>query len=131
MDTNDPLSKLVVDTNGLDRQKLADLLGPYVFFDQISHKMSFTDKFNILDKNADRLEIVFLADKARALFFKDEEKEGLSQVEFLALEIMPAGSIKSTLKQLFDNRKVLKNNDGKYYIPGYRLSELISKFGTK
>lgn len=129
MDNNDPLAKLVApDTRDVDRQKLADILEPYVVFGQTSHEMNFKDKFRKLGTNAEKLEVILLADKARALVFSDGEKEGMSQSEVLVVEAMPEGSVKSTLKTLSDNRKILKNSEGKYYIPGYRLSELFSKF---
>jgi len=130
MNQENPLSKLVAsNAREVDRQKLADLLEPYVLFDEISHEMSFKDKFNELQNNADKLEIIFLADKARSLIFDEKDKqEGLSQGNLIIMEVMPKGSIKSTLKTLFDKRKVLKNAKGKYYIPNYRLNELFLKF---
>lgn len=128
MDNTDPLSKLVVtDSKEVDRQKLAELLESYVFFDQTSQKMKFKDKFFQLSTNADKLEMILLADKARALYFPDR-KEGLSQSDVLAVEAMPEGSVKSTLKKLSDSHKISKNAEGKYYVPGYRTSELFSRF---
>ncbi len=128
MNNNDPLAKLVApDTKDVDRQKLADVLEPYVVFDQTSHKMNFEDKFYELRTNAEKIEVILLADKARALIFNDGKKEGMSQSEILVVEAMPEGSVKSTLKTLSDNRKILKNAEGKYYIPEYRLSKFFSK----
>jgi len=129
MNQDDPLSKLVTsNAKEVDRQKLADLLEPYVVFDETSHEMNFRDKFNELQNNADKLEVIFLADKARTLIFGEERKEGLSQSDLVAIEVMPRGSVKSTLKMLSDKRKVLKNTEGKYYIPNYRINELFLKF---
>lgn len=129
MDNNDPLAKLIAaDTKGADRKKLADILEPYVEFDQTSHEVNFKDKFRELRTNAEKLEVILLADKARTLVFNDGKKEGMSQSEVLTVEAMPKGSVKSTLKMLSDSRKILKTTEGKYYIPGYRLSELFSKF---
>lgn len=128
MNDIDPLAKLVVsDSKEVDRQKLSDLLEWYVFFDQTDQKMNFKDKFYELGRNTDKLELILLADKARALYFPDRT-EGVSQSDVLAVQAMPEGSVKSSLKTLFDSRKILKNNDGKYYIPAYRLTELFSKF---
>lgn len=129
MNQDDPLSKLVTsNAKEVDRQKLAGLLEPYVVFDEASHEMNFKDKFNELQNNADKLEVIFLADKARALIFGEERKEGLSQGDLVAMEVMPKGSVKSTLKMLSDKRKVLKNTEGKYSIPNYRINELFLRF---
>jgi len=128
MNQDDPLKKLIVsNSKDIDRQKMADILDPYVGFDETSQIMNFKEEFRTLGTNVDKLEMVLLADKARSLYFQDR-KEGLSQSEILALEIMPEGSVKSTLKKLADPRKILKNAEGKYYIPTYRLGELFSKF---
>lgn len=129
MNQDDPLSKLVTsNAKEVDRQRLADLLEPYVVLDETSHEMNFRDKFNELQNNADKLEVIFLADKATTLIFGEERKEGLSQGNLIAMEVMPKGSVKSTLKTLSDKRKVLKNTDGKYYVPNYRINELFLKF---
>ncbi len=129
MNQDDPLSKLVIgNAKEVDRQKLADLLELYVVFDETSHEMNFRDKFNELQNNADKLEIIFLADKARTLYFGEEKKEGFSQSDLVVMEVMPRGSVKSTLKMLSDKRKVLKNTEGKYYVPNYRINELFQKF---
>src|SRR4030065_421424 len=103
MDNKDPLLKLVMnDTKEIDRKTRADLLNPFMVLDQTSHNMNFKDKFFNLEKNADKLEIVFLGNKAKALIFPDKKGEGLSQSDLLAMEIMPKGSVKSTLKVLSD-----------------------------
>lgn len=129
MDLNDPLSKLVVkDLNEIDRQKLADLLGPFTYFDETGETIKFKDKFHELGTNAEKLEIILLADKARILIFKGNRNEGMSQTDILKLEAMPDGSVKTTIKRLSDSRQISKNPDGKYFIPGYKLNELILKF---
>jgi hypothetical protein len=129
MNQDDPLSRLVTsNAKEIDRQKLADLLEHYVVFDETSHELNFKDKFNELKSNADKLEVIFLADKARFLIFGEERKEGFSQGELVVMEVMPEGSVKSTLKTLSDKRKVVKSTEGKYYIPNYRISELFLKF---
>jgi len=128
IDSANPLMKLVVsDSQEIDRQKLANLLAPYVFFDSASKEVKFKDAFFQLKTNADRLEIILLADKARALIFPDHN-EGVTQTDVLNVQAMPEGSVKTTIKTLFDGRKILKNKEGKYYVPGYRLPELFSKY---
>jgi hypothetical protein len=38
---------------------------------------------------------------------------------------MPVGSVKTVLKTLFDSKKIKKDSSGKYYIPSYRINEVI------
>jgi hypothetical protein len=126
-DSVNPLMKLIVsDTHEIDQQKLADLLAPYAFIDADSKEVKFKDAFFRLKTNADRIEIIMLADKARALIFPDH-KEGVTQTDVLSVQAMPEGSVKNTIKTLFDGRKIHKNKEGKYYIQGYRLPELFAK----
>lgn len=128
MGNNDPLTKLV--SSGAeegDKQKLADLLEPFIVFDSNSHKMNFKDNFFKLATNVDKLEIILLAEKARSLIFKEEGAEGLTSSQIIEIQIMPEGSVKATIKTLFDSKKILKNNQG-YYTPNFRLNELFSKF---
>ena len=126
---NDPLASLFTnDARATDRQKLAELLQPFVVIDKSSKEFSFHDKFNSLKKNPQKLEIILAATKARALFFN--ELNGLTQKELVELSIMPEGSIKSTLKRLRDLHKIKKDKDGRYFIPAYRIPELVKKFNN-
>jgi len=127
----DPLEQLIAeDFRAEDRTRLATLLAPYVAFDKNSKELRFKEPFQGL-VNTDKLEIAFLAEKARALLFKDEANEGLGQGDIIALDIMPAGSVKSTLKRLFDPKQIRKSSNGKYTIPNYRLLELFNKYIAK
>jgi len=125
----DPLNKLTSDDFGAeDRDKLATLLQPYVVFDKNFEKLQFREPFYLLDVNVDKLEVIFLAEKARAIRLKDENNEGLAQRDLIILNVMPKGSIKSSLKKLADKKQVTKNTKGKYTIPNYRLSQLFDKY---
>jgi hypothetical protein len=131
-ETNDPLLKLVSgDFRAEDREKLASLLQLYVVFDENLKEPHFREPFYILDSNADKLEVIFLAEKARSLLFENGENEGLRQSNLIALEIMPGGSVKSTLWKLVDDKQIRKNAQQLYYIPNYRLPQLFAKYLTK
>ena len=43
------------------------------------------------------------------------------------MEVAPEGSIKTTLKTLFDSREI-KSEKGKYYLPNYKLSQVVARF---
>jgi len=129
---NDPLQNLISDDfKTEDREDLALLLTPYVSFDKNSKKMSFKESFQKIDNNAEKLEMVFLAEKAQSLLFDGGENEGFSQIDIISLDIMPPGSVKSTLKKMFDKKAVRKSSTGKYMIPNYRLPELFDKYLKK
>ena len=129
---DDPLQQLVSeDFREEDRQRLAVLLLPYIVFDKNSKKPHFKEAFQKIDNNADKIELVFLTEKARSLLFEDGNNEGLGQSEILSFDILPAGSVKTSLKKLTDGNKIRKNSQGKYFIPSYRLSELFTKYSSK
>lgn len=126
---SDPLASLFTnDAKAMDRQKLAELLQPFVVIDERSKEFSFQDKFNALKKNAQKIEIILAAAKAKALFFNDFD--GLTQKELIELSVMAEGSIKSTLKRLYDSHKIKKDKEGRYFIPAYRIPELVKQFNN-
>lgn len=114
-----------------DREKLATLLMPYVGFDKNSKELRVKEAFQKIGNNYDKLELVFIAEKARSLLFEDGKNEGLAQSDIITLNIMPIGSVKSSLKKLYDTKKIRKTPQGKYFIPPYRLSELFTKYSLK
>lgn len=128
----DPLQELLSDdVKAADREQLAALLTPYISFERKSGEIHFKGMFLELNSNMDKLEIVFLAEKARVLLFKEGSNEGMSQGDIISFDIMPSGSVKSTLKKLSDAKKVRKNSSGKYYLPNYRIPELFDKYSIK
>ena len=131
MDSNnstDPLQSLIAeDTKSIDKNRLAAFLQPYVRFDKTSKGFSFLADFDTVATNDAKIEVVLIASKARALIF--DEPEGLSPTEIISLDILPEGSVKSSLKKLYDTRKIKKNNAGKYILPNYRLNKVLEGKG--
>ena len=122
---NDPLMSLVSDdAQNLDREKIATFLQPFITFDKDSKEIVFSDQFTELKSNLLKLKVVFLASKVKSLLF--DEDEGFIPKELIALEIMPEGSIKGVVKQLFDSKIIKKNSEGKYYLPDYQVGKIIN-----
>lgn len=127
---NDPLQELVTeDVRAIDRRKVAGFLRPFIAIDGSTKQISFLDEFQKINSNNDKMEIILLAAKARSLLF--EVSDSLSPSDIITLDIMPVGSVKSSLKILFDSRKIKKDKDGRYFLPGYRMNEIISKYNQK
>lgn len=119
----DPLAILISsDAKSTDRKKLAELLAPYMVIDHDSKEFGFTTLFDGVTGNETRIEILLAAAKARALFFGIPD--GMLPGEIIATGIMAEGSVKSSLKRLFDSRKIKKDKTGHYFLPGYRVPEL-------
>ena len=130
MSNNDPLQTLVSDNaRTFDCRKIADFLRPFVLIDNVSKQLSFQSGFNQVKSNSDKIKVILLACKARSLLFKIPD--GSTQGEIIVLDIMPEGSVKSTLKRLFDSKKIKKDKEGHYFLPGYRVSELVDKHNNK
>jgi len=126
-ETNDPLQGLVSgDTKAIDRQALANVLGPYVRIDQKTKEFSFLPAFAKLGSNDEKVEIVLTAAKARALIF--DSPDGMEPKGIAALQIMPLGSVKSAIKSLYDKHKIQKDKDSRYSMPTYRIHELTEKY---
>ncbi len=125
---NDPLSALLSnETKTIDRGQLVALLEPFLSIDQESKEFNFRSAFFEINGNSRKIEILLAGAKARALLF--DEPDGLLPGEIIALEIMPTGSVKSSLKGLFSKEKRIKQDkEGRYFIPAYRISILVKEF---
>jgi hypothetical protein len=127
---NDPLASLVSnDSRATDRKKLADLLLSYVVIDQGSKEFGFHQAFHDIGANDIKIELLLAATKARALYFN--MVDGLLPGEIMSAGIMPEGSVKTSLKKLFDKHQIKKDKEGRYFLPAHRITDLINKTKTK
>lgn len=125
--SQDPLTSLISsDVKSTDRQKLAELLKPFLIIDQESREFAFLPAFESLGNNAEKIEIILAGAKARALLF--DTSDGMTQGEIISLAVLAEGSVKSTLKRLTDGHKLKKDKEGRYSIPGYRIPDLVKHF---
>ncbi len=123
----DPLSSLFVkDARAVDRQQLADLVRPFISIDESSGEFGFLSSFASIDGNNQKIEIILCAAKARALYLN--KPDGLLPSELIAMGVMAAGSVKSSLRILGSQHKINQDKDGRYLVPPYRIPELISQF---
>lgn len=123
----DPLASLFTDdAKAVDRQQLASLVAPFLSIDKNSREFGILPAFTNLDGNAVRIEILLAAAKARSLYLN--EPDGLLPLEIISMGILAEGSVKSSLKKLFDTHKIKKDKDGRYYLPTYRIPELVKQF---
>lgn len=126
VDETDPLKNLIDSAEkSVDHKRLAAFLEPFVSIDGGTQQLSFLPKFDGLVANAEKIEVALIASKARSMLFG--EPDGLTQGEIIALDIMPEGSVKATLKRLYDSKKVKKDKELRYFVPGYRINEVLKK----
>lgn len=122
----DPLQRLISDdAASLDRERIANFLESYISFDEETKEIIFSSQFIALKDNVKKIEIVLLASKVRSLIFSEEE--GYLPKEIIALEFIPEGSVKGTIKKLFDSQKIKKYKSGRYHLPNYRVNDVIKK----
>jgi hypothetical protein len=123
----DPLQSLLAeDIKSLDRSRLAEFLQPYVQFDKNSGDVNFLPGFDSIVTNDSKMEVILSASKAKSLLFENEP-DGLTPGNIISMEVMPAGSVKSSLKKLYDDRKIKKDINGRYVLPNYRISDVIER----
>jgi hypothetical protein len=124
-DKNNPLKELLVkETQPLNLQELVDILKPFILINDETREIELLPEFGKLS-NEDAMLVYLAAAKARKLLFKEME-EKLSPSEIIKKEIMPAGSVKTTLKRLYDSGEI-KAENSKYYLPNYRIRFLKSR----
>lgn len=123
---SDPLAALISnDAKATDRKILAELLGPFLVIDQDSKEFSFHSSFHEVSDNDTKIQLLLAGAKARALYFN--LPDGLLPAEIMLLGLMPEGSVKTSLKRLFDNHKIKKNKEGRYFLPAHCVQGLTKK----
>ena len=126
----DPLGVLISsDAKAVDRKKLAELLAPFVAIDRETNEFAFTAGFEEVGGNDLKIELVLASAKARALLF--DQPDGMSPSQIMDLGIMADGSVKTSLKRLFDGRKVRKDKEGRYVIPPHRITDLSKRLSNR
>lgn len=123
---DNPLKSLIIENNqSLDLHQLTDLLTNRIAFTAEAEMQFLGDFYNM--NNQQKVLLILLGAKAKSILF--EVPDGLTPSEIIAFDIMPLGSVKSTLKTLLeDTHEVKKNTDKRYYIPNYLTSKLITRF---
>jgi hypothetical protein len=126
--TKDPLADLFSDdVKSIDRGTIAAALKPYIILDRNTGAIAVLPAFEKVNGNAEKIEIILMASKALSLLIEGQ-RDGMTQGQITAMDIMPEGSVKSTLKKLFDSKKTKKNSDDSgYYIPNYRINEVLDR----
>jgi len=130
INNDDPLASLFKDdAEDVNRKQLADLVFPFLSIDKNTKNFSFLPEFKKIDGNTQKIEMLLAGVKARSLYLAD--LDGLLPIDMVAMGIMPEGSIKSSIKKLSEDHKIKKDKNGRYYLPSYRISELIEVFTNK
>ena len=126
-ESKDPLLSLVADDAlSIDRARIAEFLRPLVSIDKKSMQLTFRSTFHSIDDNRRKIEVVLAGALARSLVFPDVSPSLLPK-EIIAMQVMPAGSVKTALRTLIKSGSIKKDSAGAYHIPMYRLDELFSE----
>lgn len=122
-DTNNPLTALIDDSaSEIDQNKLVQLLKSYVVFSK-EGEISFLKAFDSLN-NYNKIRVILLTAKAKNLL-NLSETDGLTPKAIIDLDVMPEGSVKSTLKKLLEvERDIKKGKNGNYVVPSYKLPDI-------
>jgi hypothetical protein len=120
-----PLKSLIVEGNqNLDLHQLTDLLTDRIAFTADGDIQFLADFYEA--SNQQKMLIVLLGAKAKSILF--EGQDGFTPSEIIAHDIMPLGSVKSTLKSLLeDTHEIKKSGEKRYYVPNYVIAKLASR----
>jgi len=125
MNNNDPLASLLVsESQSIDKVGLAQLLSPYLLINKESKSLDFSGGFWELP-NAEKILLVLAGVKARSLILNTEDK--ITPSEIIKMDIAPEGSVKITLKNLLGSKDI-KSENSRYYLPNYKLPQVIARF---
>ncbi len=125
MNNIDPLASLVVsESQTIDKAQLAQLLTPYLLINKETKSLDFSGTFWDLP-NTEKILLVLAGVKARSLVLGTEDR--IAPSEIIKMEIAPAGSVKITLKTLLESSDI-KSENSRYYLPNYKLPQVIARF---
>lgn len=114
------LEKLFVDEETISEEILYDLLEPYIRFSKKTNEIIPTDNFINL-KNELKILITLIAIKALFMLNK-RENDKVSPKELEKLTSLKGNTIRPILKRLYDQRIILKDAKGKYFVPPTSIS---------
>lgn len=120
-----PLKVLIIEGNqNLDVYQLTDLLTDRIAFMEDGGIQFLPDFYGL--SNQQKMLIVILGAKAKSILF--DSQDGFTPSEIVAYDIMPLGSVKSTLKALLeDTHEINKDSEKRYYVPNYVIAKLASR----
>ena len=122
-DNEDPLKKLYLNTEEMDRERLADVLKGRIGIDEETGDPYFMGEFSKLNNKQKIVTYLLYRKAAVALNKIDGDKEGVKS-QIISDEIgVKYDSVRSWLSKM---DYIEKNGDKEgYYIPGYAMNEAI------
>lgn len=121
-----PLKSLIDEENqDLDLDQLTNLLAGRISFSKEGEMQTRTDFYDM--SNQQKVLLLLLGAKAKSILF--DAPDGLAPSEIIERDVMPAGSVKSSLKSLLeDTHEIKKSSDKRYYVPNYMITKLQARF---
>lgn len=123
--TDDPLSKLKVDTEELDRKKLAELLDGYCIISKEGQIRPISN-FPQLDSRSKILAIILAQKAAKALGLTKTDQIASSLIE--SVSGLPGGTVRVKLMELRQQR-VVDSIKGSYSIPNHSIIDISLNIG--
>jgi hypothetical protein len=130
---DDPLDRLFVDGEDLDRERLAATIFPFarIYKTEDRLEIRFTAAGDKLTAG-DRLLVYLLARKA--LFLRDRENFPIEDAPPKTIQEetgIPANTVRPTLKRLSDQRLIQASQAGGYKVPNHKLNEVSAMLLNK
>lgn len=121
-----PLKSLIDEENqNLDLDQLTNLLAGRISFSKEGEMQTRTDFYDM--SNQQKVLLLLLGAKAKSILF--DAPDSLAPSEIIERDVMPAGSVKSSLKSLLeDTHEIKKSSDKRYYVPNYMITKLQARF---
>jgi hypothetical protein len=127
--SDDPLNKLLLDAEEIDRASLARALHDYVGVDNKDGKVVLKPSFNKLTVRKKIL--AYLLGKKVAKLLGKVENELTLPKDVIVQTGMPKGTVNPKLRELSQARLVSQTKDGEYYIESYQILKCVAELETK
>jgi hypothetical protein len=125
MQTEDPLSKLLLDATEADRALIAGALTDRVGIDGSSGRIVLLPGYGAMNARQKVLTVLLAAKAAHLLGLRDTEL--ISVLETVATSGLPRGTVAPKLKELRESRLVGQGTDRAYYVPNALLQRVVEE----
>ena len=125
---DDPLSKLLLDAQEIDREAFR-VLQDYVGIDSKSGKVIL--KASLIKLSARRKVLAYLLGKKVAKLLSKIDNELTLPKEISDETSIPKGSVNPKLRELLEKRLIKQTKEGEYYIHSHQILNSVNELESK
>lgn len=132
-DKMEKVTEGLVSIQALSKELMKSVLGPYVQFDPEQQEFVFTEEWNKLNNNL-KILTYLVGRKGISASGHLSDEEAVAPKTIADETYMPSGSVRYTLKILFEDHLINRTESSRYYVPSAKLlvvKGMVEKVGKE